>query len=67
MPVGPRISAFPPVLIDLAFVVDDDVPAADVARQCARAAGELLESLRLFDVYTGAARAGRAASRWPTR
>ncbi|HEX2073290.1 MAG TPA: phenylalanine--tRNA ligase subunit beta, partial [Geodermatophilus sp.] len=53
VPVGPRISAFPPVLLDLALVVRDDVPAAEVAAAITEGAGELLESLRLFDVYTG--------------
>lgn len=52
--VGPAISAFPPVLQDLALVVRDDVPAAAVADALREGAGELLESLRLFDVYTGA-------------
>ncbi|SFF32673.1 phenylalanine--tRNA ligase subunit beta [Blastococcus tunisiensis] len=54
VPVGPPISAFPPVLLDLALVVGDEVPAADVGGALRRGAGELLESLRLFDVYTGA-------------
>ncbi|MGZ4647792.1 MAG: phenylalanine--tRNA ligase subunit beta [Blastococcus sp.] len=53
VPVGPPISAFPPVLLDLALVVADDVPAADVDAALREGAGELLESLRLFDVYTG--------------
>lgn len=52
--VGPPISAFPPVLQDLALVVRDDVPSAAVAAALREGAGELLESLRLFDVYTGA-------------
>jgi phenylalanyl-tRNA synthetase beta chain len=42
------------VLIDLALVVKDEVPAAVVAESLREGAGELLESLRLFDVYTGA-------------
>jgi phenylalanyl-tRNA synthetase beta chain len=54
VPVGPRISAFPPVHLDLALVVGDDVPAADVDAALREGAGELLEDLRLFDVYTGA-------------
>jgi phenylalanyl-tRNA synthetase beta chain len=54
VPVGPTISSFPPVLIDLALVVTEDVPAADVDAALRAGAGELLESLRLFDVYTGA-------------
>ena len=53
VPVGPRISTFPPVLIDLALVVAEDVPSAEVTAALREGAGELLESLRLFDVYTG--------------
>jgi phenylalanyl-tRNA synthetase beta chain len=54
VPVGPPISSFPPVLLDLALVVADDVPAAEVDAALRDGAGELLEGLRLFDVYTGA-------------
>ncbi len=54
VPVGPSISAFPPVLLDLALVVRDDVPSAEVTDAIREGAGELLEALRLFDVYTGA-------------
>jgi phenylalanyl-tRNA synthetase beta chain len=53
VPVGPPISGFPPVLMDLALVVKHEVPAAEVAESLRDGAGELLESLRLFDVYTG--------------
>ncbi|MFW3173043.1 phenylalanine--tRNA ligase subunit beta [Geodermatophilus sp. CPCC 206100] len=53
VPVGPYVSTFPPVLVDVALVVRDDVPAADVDAALRAGAGELLESLRLFDVYTG--------------
>ncbi|MCZ2837578.1 phenylalanine--tRNA ligase subunit beta [Modestobacter sp. VKM Ac-2985] len=52
--VGPHVSTFPPVLVDLALVVADAVPAADVEAALREGAGELLEVLRLFDVYTGA-------------
>jgi phenylalanyl-tRNA synthetase beta chain len=34
-------------------VVDDTVPAAEVESALRDGAGELLESLRLFDVFTG--------------
>ncbi|GAA3169482.1 phenylalanine--tRNA ligase subunit beta [Blastococcus jejuensis] len=54
VPVGPHVSTFPPVLLDLALVVADDVPAAEVETALREGAGELLEALRLFDVYTGA-------------
>jgi phenylalanyl-tRNA synthetase beta chain len=48
---APRISGFPPALIDVALVVDDSVAAADVQRALVEGAGGLLESVRLFDVY----------------
>ncbi|MGR6963864.1 phenylalanine--tRNA ligase subunit beta [Geodermatophilus sp. URMC 61] len=53
VPVGPHLSSFPPVFVDLAFVLDEGVPAAAVEESIREAAGELLESVRLFDVYTG--------------
>ncbi len=57
---APNLSNFPPAFIDVALVVDDGVPAADVESALAEGAGELLESVRLFDVYRGAqAGAGR--------
>jgi len=50
---APVVSAFPPVLQDVALVVDAAVPAADLADALRSGAGDLLEDLRLFDVYTG--------------
>lgn len=50
---APRISTFPVATQDVALVVDEGVPAADVERALREGAGELLESLRLFDVFTG--------------
>jgi phenylalanyl-tRNA synthetase beta chain len=47
------ISRFPSSDVDLALVVADDVPAAAVAATLEEAAGALLESLELFDVYRG--------------
>jgi phenylalanyl-tRNA synthetase beta chain len=44
---------FPAVTRDLALVVDRDVPAEALQATIREAAGELLESLTLFDVYTG--------------
>jgi phenylalanyl-tRNA synthetase beta chain len=49
---APRISGYPPALIDVALVVDGSVAAADVRRALVEGAGELLESVQLFDVYT---------------
>ncbi len=47
------VPAFPPVVQDLAVVVAEDTPAAQVADAVRTEAGDLLESLRLFDVYRG--------------
>jgi phenylalanyl-tRNA synthetase beta chain len=49
----PHLSNYPPALIDVALVLADDIPAADVESALAEGAGELLESVRLFDVYAG--------------
>ena len=49
----PVVSAFPPVLLDVALVVDAAVPVAEVADVLRDGSGELLEELSLFDVYTG--------------
>ena len=51
---APRLSNFPVAKEDVALVVAEDVPAADVEAALRLGAGDLLESLRLFDVYTGA-------------
>jgi phenylalanyl-tRNA synthetase beta chain len=55
---APSISSYPPVLLDVALVVPDAVPAVDVARTLRETAGPLLESLRLFDVYVDRERLG---------
>ena len=50
---APRVSPFPAVFQDVSLVVDDDVPAQAVQDAVRDGAGELLEDVRLFDVYTG--------------
>ncbi|MEU3451459.1 phenylalanine--tRNA ligase subunit beta [Streptomyces thermolilacinus] len=50
---APRISTFPVATQDVALVVDQNVPAAEVERHLTEGAGELLESIRLFDTFTG--------------
>ena len=47
------VSTFPVATQDVALVVAAQVPAADVEAALRKGAGGLLESLRLFDVYTG--------------
>jgi phenylalanyl-tRNA synthetase beta chain len=51
---GPALSGYPLATQDVALVVADDVPAADVVAALRAGAGGLLEDVRLFDVYTGA-------------
>ncbi len=50
---APVFSTMPVAKEDVALVVDDAVPAAALAEALRDGAGELLESVRLFDVYTG--------------
>jgi phenylalanyl-tRNA synthetase beta chain len=50
---GPPVSAFPVATRDIALVVPADVPAAEVESALSAGAGDLLESVRLFDVYAG--------------
>ena len=48
------VSRYPSADFDLAFVVDDAVPAARVEQALREATGDLLEDLWLFDVFRGA-------------
>ncbi|MEU5582131.1 phenylalanine--tRNA ligase subunit beta [Streptomyces huasconensis] len=50
---APRISAFPVATQDVALIVDKEVPAAVVEYYLTGGAGDLLESIRLFDVFVG--------------
>jgi phenylalanyl-tRNA synthetase beta chain len=47
------VSAYPAVLQDLAVVVDEEIPAAEVERLIVMTGGFLLKDVRLFDVYQG--------------
>jgi phenylalanyl-tRNA synthetase beta chain len=50
---GPEFSTFPVAKEDVALVVADGVTAVEVEAALREGAGEFLESIRLFDVYTG--------------
>ena len=52
------VPLFPAVNMDLAFVVDDDVTSERMEQVMRSAGGNLLESVRLFDVYRDAKRLG---------
>jgi phenylalanyl-tRNA synthetase beta chain len=47
------VSTYPPVLEDIALVVDADLPAATVEAMIAQTGGKALTKVRLFDVYQG--------------
>ncbi|WP_232676081.1 phenylalanine--tRNA ligase subunit beta [Nocardioides sp. R-C-SC26] len=51
--VAPSFSTQPVAKEDVALVVAASVPASDVEHALREGAGDLLESIRLFDVYTG--------------
>ncbi|KOU55745.1 phenylalanyl-tRNA synthetase subunit beta [Streptomyces sp. MMG1533] len=57
-PQAPGISTFPVATQDVALVVDKFVPHADVEAALREGAGELLEAIRLFDVYENAEQLG---------
>lgn len=52
-PVFKPLPRHPAITRDLALVADEKLPAADIAACIRKAAGKTLESLTLFDVYTG--------------
>jgi phenylalanyl-tRNA synthetase beta chain len=47
------VANYPPVLEDLAVVVDESIAAKDVENLIRRAGGNLLVDVRLFDLYQG--------------
>ncbi|MGW7206815.1 phenylalanine--tRNA ligase subunit beta [Streptomyces sp. NPDC054837] len=57
-PRAPGISTFPVATQDVALVVDQFVPHADVEDALREGAGSLLEAIRLFDVYENAEQLG---------
>jgi phenylalanyl-tRNA synthetase beta chain len=50
---APAVSPFPAVFQDVSLIVADDVAAQSVVDAVWAGAGELLEDVRVFDVYTG--------------
>jgi phenylalanyl-tRNA synthetase beta chain len=48
-----HVSVFPPVLEDLAVVVDENIPAERVESLIRQAGGKTVAAVRLFDVYHG--------------
>ena len=50
---APVLSSFPALHQDIALVVDEDVPAERVRTIVEEGAGELIESVELFDIFRG--------------
>ncbi|MEE6167848.1 MULTISPECIES: phenylalanine--tRNA ligase subunit beta [unclassified Mycolicibacterium] len=50
---APKVSPFPAVFQDISVIVDEETAAASVVAAVRDGAGELLEDVKLFDVYTG--------------
>ena len=53
------VPSFPAVSMDIAFVVDEDVTCERVMQTMTSAAGKMLESATLFDVYRDEERVGK--------
>ncbi len=49
-----QLPKFPAAQRDIALLVDKDVAVADLEKTIKKAAGEILDSVKLFDVYEGA-------------
>jgi phenylalanyl-tRNA synthetase beta chain len=53
IPVFHELSKYPAIRRDIAVIVDDTIPSK-IVRECVeKTAGELLQQLQLFDVYSG--------------
>ncbi len=48
-----EIPKFPSISKDIAFILDKNIPAGDVMATIKKAGGKLLQSISVFDVYTG--------------
>jgi len=47
------VPAFPPMLEDIALIVDESLPAAQIEALIIQTGGKMLTEVRLFDVYRG--------------
>jgi phenylalanyl-tRNA synthetase beta chain len=47
------IASQPPILEDIALIVDENIPAAEVEALIRQAGGQIVTDVRLFDVYRG--------------
>src|SRR5699024_1952448 len=47
------IPRYPGISRDLAFIVDQDLPVGDIVDSLKESGNELVESIKVFDIYTG--------------
>jgi len=47
------VPAYPPILEDIAIIVDDSIPAAQIEALIRQTGGKVLRDLRLFDIFRG--------------
>ncbi|OCG19207.1 phenylalanine--tRNA ligase subunit beta [Gilliamella sp. App4-10] len=52
-PVAQELSKYPSNKRDIAIIVSNTIPAADIISECKKAGGEQLIKVNLFDVYQG--------------
>ncbi len=60
------VPEFPPVLEDIAVIVDESLPADRVETLIRQTGGKMLAAVRLFDVFRGEQIGAGKKSLWPT-
>jgi len=53
VPTAKVVSKFPAIRRDIAIIVDDNIPAGELAQVAAAAAPKLIQRVTIFDVYRG--------------
>lgn len=48
-----KVSPYPPVLRDLAFIVEENLPATELYEEILKTGGKLLKNVEIFDLYQG--------------
>ena len=49
-----QLNRYPASYRDLAIVLDEKIPNSSIEMEISRAAGDILKSIKLFDIYQGA-------------
>ena len=48
-----ELNKYPKIEKDVAFVVNKDIPSADILKEIKKSGGKLLTDIKIFDIYTG--------------